>query len=392
MLEDRLKEELIQIEKMGSLRQFRTISYLNDQFTINGKPLINLASNDYLGLGAREDLVEMFFKQELDQKLPTSAFGSTSSRLLTGNFEVMDQLEDLLKNTYRREAALVFNSGYHMNVGIISAIADKNTLVIADKLVHASMIDGLRLTNTRFERFRHNDIDGLERIVKRNIDNYDELIIMVESVYSMDGDVADLRKLVNLKRRYSDKIILYVDEAHAAGVFGENGLGLSESLGVIQEIDILCATFGKAMAGMGGYIVTSQTIKDYLINRSRSLIFSTALPPIIYQWNKFIFQQIQSFNEERNALHMKAAKIRQLAKDRGFDMPSSSQIIPFIFGDNELALQASDYLNKEGYFCPAVRPPTVPQGTARLRLSLTASTDIANLEVAIDALSKFKRQ
>lgn len=391
MLEERLSEELATLEKTGSLRKLRTICYKDSHCTINGKQLINLASNDYLGLGQSRDLLEKFISLKNNEGWNLSSFGSTSSRLLTGNFQVMDDLEHLLTSAYGKEAALTFNSGYHMNVGIVSALSSKNTLIVADKLVHASMIDGLMMSGAGFERFRHNDMEGLRRIIARHASSVDEIIIMVESIYSMDGDAANLKELVEIKKTYPDKIRLYVDEAHAVGVFGRKGLGLSEELGVMEDIDILCATFGKALAGMGGYIVTSKIVRDYLVNKSRPVIFSTALPPIVHEWNKFVFGQLAQLGDLRNSLRTKAQLIRTTAAEKGFDMPSDSQIIPFVFGENESAVKASKYLEDVGYFCPAIRPPTVPKGTARLRMSLTANLSIDKILRAIEALSTLKR-
>ncbi|GAD08348.1 8-amino-7-oxononanoate synthase [Porphyromonas crevioricanis] len=377
MIEERLSAELEALSLQGQKRELRSIQkqYCGQSIVVDSHKLINLASNDYLGLGSNKELRTQFLKMVSYEDW---ALGSTSSRLLTGNYPILEELEHSLANRYDRESALVFNSGYHMNVGIISALASHRTLVIADKLVHASMIDGLRLSGCSFERFRHNDITALERILQRKADKYDEVLVLTESIYSMDGDEADLRSLVALKKIYP-QLILYVDEAHAVGVRGNQGLGLAEEYGLIQDIDLLCGTFGKALAGMGGYVVCSSNVRSYLINHSRPLIFSTALPPIVSAWNKFIFDRLSDFYSHRSILREKSEKIRNTLKELGYTMPSTSHIIPIILGSNSHALSAASRLIEAGYYSPAVRPPTVPQGSARLRISLTAQTEIEGL-------------
>ena len=194
---------------------------------------------------------------------------SSSSRLLTGNFRVYDTLEERLAAMYGRESALVLSSGYHMNTGILPALCDKGTLILADKLVHASLIDGIRLSGARCIRYRHQDYSQ----------DCDRIIIVTESIFSMDGDTAPLQRLVEIKRRCG-KVMLYVDEAHAVGVRGERGLGLAEECGCIGDIDLLCGTFGKALASVGAYVICDSIIKEYLVNRMRTLIFTTAMPPV----------------------------------------------------------------------------------------------------------------
>ena len=207
--------------------------------------MLNLSSNDYLGLAADKELRREFM-ETLDEE--DFLFSSSSSRLLTGNFDICTRLEDKLAGLFRAESALVFSSGYHMNAGILPAISDSHTLILADKLVHASLIDGIRLSPAHAIRYRHQDYGQLESLVDKYRKEYERIVIVTESVFSMDGDVTDLRRLVSIKRLSPQQILLYVDEAHAIGVRGRNGLGIAEEQGCVPEVDFLCGTFGKAMA------------------------------------------------------------------------------------------------------------------------------------------------
>lgn len=239
-----LKEQLTEWQTTGNLRCLPQVEHDGKWVIKNDMRMLNLSSNDYLGLASRKDLVEQFMATTNDHFYPLS---SSSSRLLTGNFTIYNQLEKQIAQSFQKEAALIFNSGYHANTGILPALADKQTLILADKLVHASIIDGIRLSGAPFKRYRHNDLDQLEQLVHKHSHEYEQLIVVTESIFSMDGDVADLKRLIDLKKKHSN-ILLYVDEAHAIGVRGERGLGISEEQGCIHEIDILVGTFGKALA------------------------------------------------------------------------------------------------------------------------------------------------
>ena len=238
--------------------------------------IVDLSSNDYLGLASRPCLQEEFFRREGATSIPLT---SSASRLLAGRQREYASLESLLENLYERPV-LLFNSGYHANTGLISSLSQAvKTLIVADKLVHASIIDGITLSKAPFTRFRHNDLGHLEKILTKEAGDYGQVIVAVESVYSMDGDRVDIDRLVEMKRRFPN-VMLYVDEAHAFGVEGRRGLGLSRSAAGYEEIDVVVGTFGKACASMGAFCAVSRDIRDYLVNRARSFIFSTALPPL----------------------------------------------------------------------------------------------------------------
>lgn len=358
---------LNQLEEGGNLRRLPHVVHKGQWIEKEGRTMLNLSSNDYLGLASRTDLYDAFFDEWKEKGYPLS---SSSSRLLTGNFTVYGELEQLMAERFGREAALLFNSGYHANTGILPALADKHTLILADKLVHASLIDGILLSGAPFLRYRHNDYNQLEMLLKKHAGQYEQIFIVTESIFSMDGDVADLPRLVELKKSYPD-ILLYVDEAHAIGVRGKNGLGIAEEQDCLQDIDLLIGTFGKALASMGAYVICSRTIREYLVNCMRPLIFSTALPPIQIAWTRFIFERLPQFGELREKLALTGHLLAGALEGKGGEI-SESHIIPFIVGENKECILKAEELQRKGFYCLPVRPPTVPKGTARIRFSLTA--------------------
>ncbi|MFC1058851.1 8-amino-7-oxononanoate synthase [Pasteurella multocida] len=377
------QQQLADLKAQNQFRQLPQLIHQGRFIQREGNTMLNMSSNDYLGLANNEALRQAFFTQYQDQ-LP--ALTSSSSRLLTGSFPIYDELESLMAQVFGRESALLFNSGYHANIGILPALADKKTLIVADKLVHASMIDGIRLAQCEFVRFRHHDYAHLEQILQKNDRTFERIIVVTESVFSMDGDCADLTQLVALKQRYP-QVMLYVDEAHAIGVLGENGLGLAEQQGCINQIDILVGTFGKALGSMGAYVICDQVIRDYLVNNMRPLIFSTALPPFNVAWTHFVFQQLPHLQAERTHLAQLSQHLRQaIVEIFQVPMPSESCIVPYILGDNELTVKTAQRLQKQGYYCLPIRPPTVPKGTSRIRFSLTADMQVAEVEQFIACL------
>ncbi len=362
------------------LRELKNFFFEGATITFElSKDLYSLADNDYLGIASRRD----FRQHEVELLDKYGLSGSRSSRLLAGNHSIYDELECLIAKRFNRETALTFVSGYHLNQGVISALATNATIILADKLVHSSIIDGILLSKSKFERFRHNDYEHLERLIKKFGDSYEQIMIVVESVYSMDGDLADLRKLVELKRKYP-KILLYVDEAHSIGVRGENGLGLAEETGTIQDIDCLVGTFGKALASQGAYLVCSQVIRDYLINKCRTLIFTTAIPPIRCAFNKLVFEYLSDYKAERKKLHKDLEALRfWLKAELGVETTSQSHILPLVFGSAEATLRAEKIMQENGFYVPTIRPPSVAQGSCRLRLSLSVGFPLEQLKEAI---------
>ncbi|PKF31482.1 8-amino-7-oxononanoate synthase [Acinetobacter proteolyticus] len=380
---DHYAEQLDLLKQQGNFRQFTSNEQSGRWITIQDRTMLNLASNDYLGLAADLTLREEF----LDTlKIERALFSSSSSRLLTGNFAEYEQFENSLSKAFGR-AVLLFNSGYHMNIGILPALADSKTVILADKLVHASMIDGIRLSTAQYVRYRHNDLQHLEQLLQKyhQDEQVERIIVVTESIFSMDGDETDLAALAQLKQRYV-KTMLYVDEAHAIGVRGEQGLGCAEQYGVLDQIDFLVGTFGKAIASVGGYIICDSIIRDYLINKMRPLIFSTALPPISMAWSDFIFNKVLSMQQQRQYLTEISQYLQRAVIAKGFSSPSSSHIIPIILGESQAAIEKARYVQQQGFYAMPVRPPTVPQNSSRLRISLTSLVQKTELEQLVECL------
>ena len=330
--------------------------------------LHNLSSNDYLGLLRDEALREAFHAQLSGEDRLLSA---ASSRLLTGDTAAARALEADLAAAYGAEAALVLDSGYHANTGILPALAGPRTLVLADKLSHASMIDGIRASGCKFFRYRHNDLAHARQLLERHATGFDEVFLMTESVFSMDGDRTDLRALVALKRDFPN-LLLYLDEAHGVGVFGETGLGCAHEDGVAAEIDLLVGTCGKALCSLGAYVICRHSVREALINRMRPFIFTTALPPINLAWTRFVLRALPAMAGRRARLRAMGRRLAQAIRATGRDCVSDSQIVPYLVGSNDAAARAAEAFRAAGFHVLPIRPPTVPEGTARLRFSLTA--------------------
>lgn len=372
--------QLDQLKNNGDFRQFKSIFQQDKFIEINQQKMLNLSSNDYLGLASNQQLREQFFDETPNERRIMS---SSSSRLLTGNFPEYEQLEAYLSQLFNGRSALLLNSGYHMNIGILAALSDSKTLILADKLIHASMIDGIRLSPAKYVRYRHNDLEHLEILINQYHDNesIERIIVVTESIFSMDGDETNLTELVRIKKTYS-KVMLYVDEAHAIGVRGHLGLGCAEQYGVMDDVDFLVGTFGKAIASVGGYLICHEIIRDYLINTMRPLIFSTAQPPICMAWTQFILNKMVAIQAERQYLSNISQNLQQAVREKGFVCPSSSHIVPVIIGESQTTVERAQILQKSGFYIMPVRPPTVPQNSARLRVSLTAKitqNEIQNL-------------
>lgn len=323
--------------------------------------IVDLSGNDYLGIAADVALRHEFMEQAGNLSLSASA-----SRLLAAEQTEFKKFESLL-NSYYGGRVLLFNSGYHANSGAVAALAREKTLIVADKLVHASIIDGIMLSKSPFERFRHNDVAHLERILEKKAAGYENILILVESVYSMDGDTAPLDEIARVKRRFPGAM-LYVDEAHALGVCGRDGLGLASD---IADVDFIVGTLGKAIGSVGAFIVCrSPQMYDYFVNTARSLIFSTALPPFNVAWSRFVMERIPSMSDRRERLQRLSVELA-----RALDSSFVSHIQPLITGSSESALAMSAYLLENRFKVLPIRTPTVPPGTERLRFSLSADIE-----------------
>lgn len=348
--------------------------------------LTDFSSNDYLGLSERQDLYEKFWNDPVHRQLPMTA---SASRLLAAHQREHIALEQLLAELYggRREA-LIFNSGYHANTGLIQAFADRDTLIVSDRLVHASILDGIHLSRAQHLRFGHNDYNALTRILMSRGSDFSHIIVVVESIYSMDGDRADMEYLTDLRRHY-DNMLLYVDEAHAFGVEGPGGLGLSAELGdKASLVDIIVGTFGKAAASTGAFAVMSPLLRDVAVNRARSLIFSTALSPAIMAWTRMMVETLTGMDTERSLVKTLSKRLAAgLASLPGARKDGvASHIYPLIIGDASQTVRLSGHLRDIGLKVLPIRTPTVPAGTERLRISLSAAHNSREIDRLVNAL------
>ena len=375
------KQELEELKTKGLFRSIKNIEKTEGKYIyIDGKKYLDLSSSNYLGL--RDD---SRVKEEVKKAIDTYGFGSGASRLVCGTADVYTQLEDYLKTEKKQEAALFFNSGYDANLGIISSIIGKNDVVFCDKLNHASIYDGIFLSGAKLIRYKHNDVLDLKKKLLQHRDKYQKAMIVTDTLFSMDGDFADLKAILELKEQH--KAIFMIDEAHAGGVFGESGMGLAEYENILQKIDINMGTFSKAYGGQGAYVCASKLTVEYLINKSRSLIYTTAIPPAVAAGNLIAMRIAKEESWRRKKLLDLVAYLREGIGKLGLEIvDGESQIIPIICKSNEMALKLSGELYKKGIFVPAIRKPTVNQ--PRLRVSLGALLGIEDLEFFLEELEK----
>jgi len=365
----------------GLLRQLRPITFRRDgNIYFGDKEFIDFSSNDYLGLAGHPRLKELA-KETIDL-LGTS---SSASRLLSGDFEIHHRLEEEIAHFKNKESALIFNSGYQANIGILSALYAKSDVIFSDRLNHASIVDGIVLSRATSFRFRHNDLSHLECILEKERHKYKKALIVTETVFSMDGDRASLRELVNLKDKYNCHIM--VDEAHATGIFGQRGSGLVEEEGLADSIDLIMGTFSKALGSYGAYLAASKKIVDYLINTCRSFIYSTALPPAVIACSLAGIKLVAEEPNRRKSLLECSGFFRNELKKRGFAVRGDSHIVPLIIGENFKTMEFARRLQAKGYWVLPVRPPTVPQGQSRLRFSLTVYHHREILQELINEIS-----
>lgn len=383
----KMEEFLADKKALDSYRSIKAKNQKALEIIVDGHSYVNLSSNDYLGLAQDMSIVHEFYESTDFKNIRLSSSGSP---LLTGAHDSYEKANSAIQNLFGR-SALFFNSGFAANSGVISALSDADTLIIADKLAHASMIDGLTGAKGKYLRFAHNDYDHLERLIKSNLDKYDNILVVTEAVFSMDGDRADIKKLCELKKQYSN-VYLYVDEAHSFCVFADNGAGLCASLGVVNEIDFILTTFGKGLGSQGACLIANQTAVNYLINTTRSLIFSTALSPLSFEHNAFMIEYMQKRNDLRERLYKISEYIHQTIKDCSLENLSQSQIIPVLTYSNENALKACSLFREKGFYAMPIRHPTVPQNKARLRLSLSAALSDDEVCALADAIKDCKEK
>lgn len=350
--------ELKALKEKSTFRKLRPAvlrgNFINFDITKKENWLLNLGSNDYLGIASDDELKNEFLETFCRDGL---YFGAGASRLIYSGGDDYELLESWFEEQFKGKKALIFSSGYSANFAFISCFGDKETLFLADKLVHASMIDALK--SVSFKRFKHNDCADLERLLEQNRSNFKDIIVLCESLYSMDGDYAPLKEFKALCKKYGAK--LYVDEAHS--FFALSKLGECEKQGI--KPDFMLVTLSKAVGGYGAVLLTDKYSKEYLINKARSFIYSTSLPPVNVAWAWFILGK--DFSQRRKKLEK---NVKTLAL-------SNSQIAPFVVSSSQKAIELSKKLARLGYFIPALRPPTVKE--PRLRISLRADLDSGDL-------------
>ena len=378
---------LKQLREAGLLRELREVdSPQGPRITLKGRELLNFSSNDYLGLANEPAL-----KEAAQKAIQDFGTGSGASRLICGSLKPHHDLDEALAAFKGTEAALSFSSGYATALGTICALLEKDDVIIIDKLVHASVVDAAKLCGAKMRVFAHNDPEDLERILKwanaRHVGGASasversRVLIVTESVFSMDGDLAPLREIVQLKERYGAWLML--DEAHATGLFGEKRRGLAEAFELAQHIDIGMGTLGKALGSAGGYICGSRPLIDFLVNRARSFIFSTAPAPAASAAARAAIEWVQSEAGEfrRSLLWARVDDVKNGLTGGPFKVPVvRSAILPILIGEESQAVKISAALQKRGVFIPAIRYPTVGRGEARLRLTVTAAHSIKDVE------------
>ena len=365
--------KLNELKESSSYRSIKNIEKrISKYIIVDDKKMLNLSSNDYLNVSTDKDLIFEFIDKYKNND--EFLFSSASARLLTGSSKSYIDLENIFSELFNKEAALIFNTGYQCNQGVVSSLFSKGDCIFSDKLNHASIVSGLKLSQAEHFRYKHNDYDNLEKLLKEKRALYKNAIIISESVFSMDGDIADIKKLVELKKKYN--CLLMIDEAHAFGVFGQNLQGVSSELNLLNEIDIITITLGKSIASMGAICLSNRTIIDYLINKASSFIFSTVIPPINILWTKYLLQEkfdyLKNQKEKLNSLFNKVHIL--------YPSVSSSQIIPVVIKDAKKTKELAAYLQNKGYYVLPINPPTVPVGTSRLRISLTSNIEYNEIE------------
>lgn len=366
---------LIKMEREGQRTLHDQLSIANSKVKIDGKEFLNLQSNDYLGIAGNLSLRKEFAQH---CKQNNWALGSTGSRLLSGNHELYHELESKICSLYKVESCLLFNSGMHANIGVIPALTTSQDLIVCDRNVHASLYDGMRIGAAHFMRFTHNDMQDLENILKAQRSKYRNVCIVVESLYSMDGDWADLRRIVALKRKYN--CMLYLDEAHSVGIIGSEGLGMAIQCELMEHVDVAVLPLGKAMGAMGALVLSNKKVRTLLIDKCRSLIYSTALPAINVAWISFVFEKIGAMDTEREGLKKKSIQLRKALTQHPLESGIWSPIIPIIVGQAEQALELSGELIKSGYWCKAILPPTVNPKQCRIRITCNVEQDEEDLK------------
>ena len=381
-----LDELRVHREMSHMQRVLRPLDRCAKVVTHRGTPLINLASNDYLGFASHPKMIEA-----VSAAVHEYGAGSGASQLITGYVELFEALSIEFARFKHAESALFCATGYLANLGVLTSLARPSDTIFIDKLNHASIIDGARLSGATVRTFPHLGYDKLQRLLERSFHDSPNArrLIVTDSVFSMDGDVADLPKLCELRDQY--EAILVIDEAHGTGVLGETGSGLAEHQGVLGEIDITVSTCGKALGVLGGVVTGKEVVIDHLVNHARSYIYATGAMPAQAAGVLASLQLIQDEPEIRRQLAGLSVYLRSELRKRGWEISNDpTPIVPLIVGDAEAALKLSERVENEGFLIPAIRPPTVPAGRARLRISLRADVTIEEIDRLVGVIGDFE--
>lgn len=358
-----IKNHLEKLKSEKLYRQIKKIDRLEGKYVyIKDKKYLDFSSSNYLGLRDNEEI-----KAEAKEAIEKYGFGSGASRLVVGTCDIYEKLEKKMSELKKMEHTIFFNSGYDANLGIISTLYGKDDIIFCDKLNHASIYDGIFLSGAKMVRYRHNDMSDLENKIKKCRSKFQNALIVTDTVFSMDGDKANLRELVRLKNAYDIKLM--IDEAHGGGVLGSHGSGLAEEQGMLEEIDINMGTFSKAYGGQGAYVSSTEDIVNYLVNKCRSLIYTTALPPSVIAGNLKAVELAEKEYWRRDKVKEMSEYLREKLIEKGYKVGrSTTQIIPVMVESNEKALELSDRLMEAGIMLTAIRKPTVVE--PRIRISL----------------------
>lgn len=377
------------LEKRKTEHRFRSLSDIEASLSsvlieFEGKEYVNFSSNDYLGLSSHPELIKR--SNEYASKY---GVGSGASRLVTGNFSIHSDLETKLAETLNSKAAILFNSGFQANTSILPAVADRNSLILADKKIHNSLTQGSLLSRATFKRFEHNNYEELEGLLDEvQKESYNRIWVVSETVFSMDGDRNDIDRLIELSGKYG--ALLYSDDAHALGILGEKGLGLNFGK---RGIDISLGTFGKAFGSFGAFALCTKEMKDYLINFAGGFIYSTALPPNVLGAIDAGLDLIPTMHHERAELMKNVHYLRSSIYELEFETASSdSQIIPVIIGSEKETIELSNQLKEKGLWVSAIRPPTVEKNASRLRITLSAKHTKEQIDQLLAVLSEWKKR
>jgi 8-amino-7-oxononanoate synthase len=382
-----LANELNELKHAGIHRKLKQSSGSNIETTINNKKVLTFCSNDYLNLSCHPEVIKAANEAALE-----FGAGSSASRLISGNLSLYDKLENKLASFKKTEDALVFSSGYLTNIGVISSFAGRNDIIFCDKLSHASIIDACVLSRAKVVRFNHNDIEDLTKKIKNttivcNNSKKFRSLIVTEGLFSMDGDLAPLNEISKIAKE--NDCLLIVDDAHGTGVLGENGRGTAEFYNCANLIDVQIGTLSKAIGSLGGFVVLPGIFKDYLINRSRSFIFTTALPPATLASAIKSIELIENSRNLRDKLAENWSYLRQGLLDLGFKTLSrTGPIIPVLIGDSATAVKFSEKLFDKGIFVPAIRPPAVEHGKSRLRITVSSAHKKNQIDKLLKAMSE----